>query len=278
MTYLQNALTYRAKDSIIGYSYNGEFYKEAMQELQKRFGKPQHVTAAFLDKLEHWLRPTINNHESFVSFAAFLRQLVPTFILHNFTSDLQSSVVLKIAKDKLAPTMIIRWNEYVLRQAIVQPNLIHFKDWIDNYAEACADLSTSQRPTNQENSSSRRSNRLSQQQSNKRCPLCGYSHNLGKCNQFLNKDFNERQQIVRQLKICPNCLTEHQKDSATVITDVALKTATDFITQHFTETTQQFTDIFTNPATAKQPTATISTTNTQPGSIPFCKQLSQQSW
>ena len=193
MTYLQNALTDSAKDSIIGYSYNGEFYYEAMQELQKRFGKPQHVTAAYLDKLEHWPRPTINNPESFVSFAAFLRQLVQTFILHNFTSDLQSSAVLKIAKDKLAPTMIIRWNEYVLRQAIVQPNLIHFKDWIDNYAEACEDLSTSQRPTNQENSSSRRSNRLFQQQSNKRCPLCGYSHNLGKCNQFLNKDINERQ-------------------------------------------------------------------------------------
>ena len=99
-----------------------------MQELQKRFGKSQHVTAAYLDKLEHWPRPTIINPESFVSFAAFLRQLVQTFILHNFTSDLQSSAVLKIAKDELAPTMIITWNEYVLRQAIVQPNLIQFKD------------------------------------------------------------------------------------------------------------------------------------------------------
>ena len=122
MTYLQNALTDRAKDSIIGYSFNGEFYNEAMQELQKRFGIPQHVTAAYLDNLEHWSRPTINNTESFVSFAAFRRQLVQTFRFQNFTSDLQSSAVLKIEKDKLAPTMIIRWSEYVLRQAIVQPN------------------------------------------------------------------------------------------------------------------------------------------------------------
>ena len=76
MTYLQNALTDRAKDSIIGYSYNGEFYNEAMQELQKQFGKPLHVTAAYLDKLEHWPRTTINNPESFVSFAAFFRQLL----------------------------------------------------------------------------------------------------------------------------------------------------------------------------------------------------------
>ena len=43
-----------------------------MQELQKRFGKPQHDTAAYLDKLEHWPRPTINNPESFVSLQRFL--------------------------------------------------------------------------------------------------------------------------------------------------------------------------------------------------------------
>ena len=174
----------------------------------------------------------------------------------------------------LTPTMIIRWNEYVLRRAIVQPNLIHFKDWIDNYAEACKVLSTSQRPTNQENSSSRKSNRFFQQQSNKRCPLCGYSHNLEKCNQFLNKDTNERQQTVRQLKICPNCLTEHPKGKCNSHYRCRIENCNGF--HH--STIQQFADIFTNSATAKQPTATTSTTNTQPGSKPFCKQLSQQSW
>ena len=61
---------------------------------------------------------------------------------------------LRLKKDKIAPAIVIRWNEYVLGQAIVQSNLIHFKDCFDNYAEACEDLSTSQRPTNQENSSS----------------------------------------------------------------------------------------------------------------------------
>ena len=39
----------------------------------------------------------------------------------------------------------------------------------------------------------------------------------------------------------------------------------------------QFTVFFTNTATAKEPTATTSTTNKQPGSKPFYKQLSQQS-
>ena len=231
------------------------------------------MLAAYLDKLEHWPRPTINNHKSFVSFAAFLRKMVHMFILHIFTSDLQSSAVLKISKDKLAPTMIIRWNEYVPRQAIIQPYLVHFMDWIDNYAEACEDLSTSQRLINQENGSSRRSNRLFQQQSNKRYPLCGYSHNLGKCNQFLNKYINERQQTVRQLKICPNCLTEHSKGQCNSHYRCRIENGNGFhhstIHRNISNSSQSFS------ATAKEPT---STTNKQPGSKPFCKHLSQQSW
>ena len=93
MIYLQNALTDRAEDSINGYSYNGEFYNEAMQELQKRFGKPQHVTAAYFDKLEHWPRPTISNPGSFVSFAPFLRFLDNCLNVYTSQFHIRSSIV-----------------------------------------------------------------------------------------------------------------------------------------------------------------------------------------
>ena len=36
--------------------------------------------------------------------------------------------------------MIIKWNEKVIRKELVNPYLIHFKDWIDKYAEACEDM------------------------------------------------------------------------------------------------------------------------------------------
>ena len=50
--YLQNAITDRARESVFGYSYNGEFYHDAITELKRRFGRPQNVIAAYLDKLE----------------------------------------------------------------------------------------------------------------------------------------------------------------------------------------------------------------------------------
>ena len=174
--------------------------------------------------------------------------------------------------------MTIRWNAYVLRQAIVQPNLKHFKDWIDNYAEACEDLSTSQRPSNQENSLFGRSNRLFQQQSNKRCPLCRYSHNLGKCNQFLNKDINGREQTVRQLKICPNCLTEHPKGQCNSHYRCRIENCNGF--HHSTIHRNNFNSSQTFLPTQQQQRnqqQQHQQQNKQPGSKPFCKQLSQQS-
>ena len=84
ITYLQNALTDRAKESVFEYSYNGVFYHGAISELKRRFGRPQTVFAAYLDKLERWPKPT-DNPESFISLSAFLRQLVQTFLLHEFT-------------------------------------------------------------------------------------------------------------------------------------------------------------------------------------------------
>ena len=137
ITYLQNALTDRAKESIFGYSYNGEFYHDAITELKRIFRRPQSVIAAYLDKLTE---PSTDNPDRFISFAAFLRQLVQTFLLHEFTPDLQSCAVLRVAKEKLSPAMIIKWNENVIRKELVNPNLIHFKDWIDKYAEACEDM------------------------------------------------------------------------------------------------------------------------------------------
>ena len=128
INYLQNALTDRAKESVFGCPYNGEFYHDAITELKRRFGKPQTVIAAYPDKMELWPKPSTDTPDNFISFAAFRRHLVQTFLLYEFTPDLQSSAVLRVAKEKLSPSIIIKWNEYAIRKELVNPNLLHFKD------------------------------------------------------------------------------------------------------------------------------------------------------
>ena len=72
LTYLQNSVTHKSKDFICGYSYNGDFYEEALQEFIRKFEKPQHVVSAYLTQLEQWPKTRMDDPGSFVSFASFL--------------------------------------------------------------------------------------------------------------------------------------------------------------------------------------------------------------
>ena len=52
-------------------------------------------------------------------------QLVQTFLLHKFTSDKQSSAVLRIAEEKFSPAIIVKWNEKEIRKNLNHSNLFH---------------------------------------------------------------------------------------------------------------------------------------------------------
>ena len=105
--------------------------------------------------------------------------------------------------------MIIKWNENVIRKELVNPNLIHFIDWIDKYGEAGEDMPRTHNSfyarTHQSGKSEQRTN------ARKICPLCSQSRNLGKCQKYLSENVYDRQQTVRPLNLCPNCLSEHPK-------------------------------------------------------------------
>ena len=128
MTYLQNSATHKAKDSILVYSYNGDYYNETIAELTRKFGRPQHIVAAYLGQLEEWSKPRLDEPNSRGELLVFLEETWQIFRLHNFEADLKSSAVLRMARDKLTATMIIRWNQQTRRHALLQPNLTHFPD------------------------------------------------------------------------------------------------------------------------------------------------------
>ena len=113
MTYMQNSVTHKARDFICGYSYNGDFYEEALQEIIRKFGKPQHVVSAYLTQLEQWLMTRMDDASSFIRFASFLRRSVQTFRLHHFETDLKVSAVVKVAQGKLTTPMTICWHQHV---------------------------------------------------------------------------------------------------------------------------------------------------------------------
>ena len=109
-----------------------------------------------------------------------------------------------MARDKLNPNMIIRWNQHTRSQGLPQPNLTHFADWIDSYVEACEDNSPQRNQRTRVNTFSRRG------PSDVSCQLCSQNHNLGRCPEYLEKSVYDRQGCVRRFNLCPNCLRAHE--------------------------------------------------------------------
>ena len=110
-----------------------------------------------------------------------------------------------MARDKLNPNMIIRWNQHTRNQGLLQPILTHFADWIDSYAEACEDNSPQLNQRTRANTFSRRG------PSDVSCQLCSQNHNFGRCPEYLEKSVYDRQGCVMRYNLCPSCLRAHEK-------------------------------------------------------------------
>ena len=110
-----------------------------------------------------------------------------------------------MARDKLNPNMIIRWNQHKRSQGLLQPNLTYFADWIDSNTEACEDISPQRNQRTRVKTFSRRG------PPDVSCQLFSQNHNLGRCPEYLEKSVYDRQGCMRRFNHCPNCLIAHEK-------------------------------------------------------------------
>ena len=140
-----------------------------------------------------------------MSFSSFSRRLVQTVHLHNFEADPHYSAVLIMSRDKLIATMTTRWSQHTRNQALLQPNLNRFADWIDSYAEACDIFQQQIQKTKVNNFSRCGPTDIS-------CQVCSRNHNIVRCPKHLEKSMYDQQDSVKKFNLCPNCLRAQEKE------------------------------------------------------------------
>ena len=123
MSYLQTLVVGPAREAISGYLCDLGFYHDALSELERRFGNPQHVVAALTKELELWQRPQASDHATLISYASFLSKLVQTFNAHGFYADLNSTYLVRIARDKLPWSLKMKWSEHLVDNGSPFPGL-----------------------------------------------------------------------------------------------------------------------------------------------------------
>ena len=92
-TYLQNSVSGPAKDLIKGYPYNPTFYAAALVDFERRVGDAT--------KLETYPQFPLHDAKSITAYNTFSKEFTRIFSDLGFSSDLTSSTVLRLAKDKL---------------------------------------------------------------------------------------------------------------------------------------------------------------------------------
>ena len=140
MKYLHSFVIGPAKDFISGFLCKPNFYNDALNELNRRFGNPQNVVSALTQELEAWQRFQANDHRALISYAALLRKIVQTFLAHGFDADLSASHLLKLARDKLPNSLKMKWSEHTIDNNIQNPGILEFSEWMDRHSRACAQL------------------------------------------------------------------------------------------------------------------------------------------
>ena len=136
LTYLKTLVTGKAKIAIAEFAYCGLIYKDALRTLERKFGQPQAVVSAHLDKVSNFPPLKMHNSDNIVNYSAAISSLIGVFKSLSNDADLKSASLLNQAVQKLPPNMKESWSLFTVKKHCVKPTLLDFNDWLKEKAEA----------------------------------------------------------------------------------------------------------------------------------------------
>ena len=100
LTYLKTLDSGKAKTPFDEFAFCGAMYKDALKTMERKFGQPQTVVSAYLDKLANYPSQNVNS-DSITSYSATVSSLVGVFRSLNYVQGLSSASLLGQAIQKL---------------------------------------------------------------------------------------------------------------------------------------------------------------------------------
>ena len=226
LTYLKTLVTGKAKAAIVEFAYCGTMYQDALKTLERKFGQPQAVVSAHLDKLNSFTPLKMHNSENVIAFSATISVMVGVFRSLKYEHDLSSAALLGQAVQELPPNMREAWSMHTVKKDWSRPTLLDFNEWLKDKAEAHERMKISTtKPKSDESaqsvtrtktgtkvfaatssSASSKESRTKPNQVQLNCNVCKDNHPLWRCRVFLDKTPTDRAKIVAENKLCFSCL------------------------------------------------------------------------
>ena len=229
LTYLKALVTGKAKTAIAEFAYCGVMYKDALKILERKFGQPQAVVSAHVDKLCSFPPLKLTNSDNIINYSVTISSLVGVFKSLSYDSDLRSASLLNTAVQKLPPNLKESWSLFTVKKHWVKPTLLDFNNWLKEKAEA-HDLMkhTSSKARTEDNTNSvvktkvasrtfaantqskgtQKPASTSATPPTPRCIVCKGNHRICEWRVFKEMSPTQRAKVVVEAKLCFSCLRE----------------------------------------------------------------------
>ncbi len=218
LTYLKTLVTGKAKSAIAEFAYCGAMYTDALKTLERKFGQPQTIVSAHMEKLANFPPLKMHSSDNVISFSTMISSLVGVFKSLSFHSDLKGSALLTQAIQKLPPNMKESWSRHTVKRHWERPTLLEFNDWLKQEAEAHDRVKVISFKRKEESSEKVKTSSKSfaataeptstndSSRTPEPCIVCKARHALWRCAVFREKTPTQRAKLVAENRLCFSCL------------------------------------------------------------------------
>ena len=208
--FLIQHLTDEAKRSVKGLPNNWRGYVLALKRLKFLFGDKSKIAEAIIYKMTRGKPINNDDRKGLTDYYYTISDCLVILKQLNYVSDLYSSDVLRRAVGKLPRRLHLKWAEHsaYIRARNMEPNLIHFEDWLQKRIIAQREIYASPRDTEITNEKkTERSNFNGLVKENEvSCLLCSQPHQFWKCEDYKKLSPEDKYQYVRKMRRCFCCL------------------------------------------------------------------------
>lgn len=209
MARLRKSIKGTAREAVKSLLYSECAPEEVMEALRRRFGRPDALVLAEMEKLRGLPKMSESARDVCV-FASQVNNVVATVKGLKKPQYLQSPEMLKIIVDKMPAVLRYRWFDYTA--AVEDVDLIHLGKFLNREADRCGPYAMQESATKKQYTRRETAHAASEQERGS-CPHCQGSHRLVECKKFLDASTKQRWDIASKTKVCFKCLQgRHRKE------------------------------------------------------------------
>ncbi|XP_037932729.1 uncharacterized protein LOC119667505 [Teleopsis dalmanni] len=207
---LQRCLIGKARDVVRNMLVLPNVVGEIINTLRMYFGRPEIILNKLVEKMRQ-LPPPRGRLGDLIDFSVNINNVVATIEACKLNSYFNNPLLLHELISKLAEDMKLKWALH--SASIAEPTLRDFSAWLSSLANAASRVATPSfldKPLKKEG-------RVHIHQTAEmtttavRCYICGGGHKIMECEIFTNEPTNQRWRIVKEKKLCRQCLGEHRR-------------------------------------------------------------------